>query len=111
MSDLISVIITDYNYGKYIKKAIESIFRQTYKNLELIIINDGSTDNSDDIITELIAQADDTIAIDYVRQENKGIVYTRNLGIELANGSYFVFLDADDYFSDDYIEKMYETAL
>ena len=111
MSDLISVIITDYNYGKYIKKAIESIFRQTYKNLELIIINDGSTDNSDDIITELIAQADDTIAIDYVRQENKGIVYTRNLGIELANGSYFVFLDADDYFSDNYIEKMYETAL
>ncbi len=106
---LISVIITNYNYGKYVPKAIESVLNQTYKNIELIVINDGSTDNSDEIIKKILTKCPDR-NINYVSHENRGVVYTRNQGLELAQGDFLCYLDADDYFNNDYIEKNYNIA-
>ena len=106
---LISVIITNYNYGQYITKAIESITSQTYPNIELIIINDGSTDDSDEVIKKVIATHPDK-NIRYVNRENKGVVYTRNEGMELAKGEYISNLDADDFFSPRYISRSYKVA-
>jgi glycosyltransferase involved in cell wall biosynthesis len=106
---LISVIITNYNYGQYVTKAIKSILAQTYKNIELIIINDGSTDNSDEVIKECISRYPGR-NIKYVNRKNMGIVYTRNEGIELAKGEFISYLDADDYFNRNYISKSYKIA-
>ncbi|MFK4781274.1 MULTISPECIES: rhamnan synthesis F family protein [Lactococcus] len=111
MNTLISVIITNYNYGNYIEKAIESIYQQTYKNLELIIIDDGSTDGSKNIIKQKIQEAPENFYINFISRENLGIVRTRNEGMQNTHGEYFVFLDADDYFDASYIEKMYSHAL
>lgn len=107
---LISVVITNYNYGQYIEEAITSILNQTYKNIELIIINDGSTDNSDDVINKIIAKNLGRNIV-YVKRDNKGVVYTRNEGLKLAKGEYLCYLDADDYFNLDYIERNYQIAM
>lgn len=106
---LISVIITNYNYGQYITKAIHSILSQTYKNIELIIINDGSTDDSDEIIKSVIEKNPDR-NIRYISRGNRGVVYSRNEGMELAKGEYISYLDADDYFNRSYISKSYKVA-
>jgi len=108
-SPLISVIITNYNYGQYIAKAIKSVLNQTYRNIELIIINDGSTDDSDQIISETISKFP-TRNIHYINRENKGVVYTRNEGMKVAKGTYISYLDADDYFNRQYISKSYKVA-
>ena len=92
MNTLISVIITNYNYGSYIEKAIESIYQQTYNNLELIIIDDGSTDGSKNIIKQKIKEAPANFYINFISQENLGIVRTRNEGMQNTHGEYFVFL-------------------
>ena len=89
---LISVIITVYNKEELLSKCIESIINQSYKKLEIIIINDGSTDNSENIIERYLE--DDRIR--YYVQPNKGIAFTRNKGIELAKGEYLFFMDGDD---------------
>lgn len=107
---LISVIITDYNYGQYVAQAIDSVLTQTYPNIELIIINDGSTDDSDSIIRKAIAKKTKH-EIKYIHRKNKGIVITRNEGIKLAKGKYFCFLDADDYFNPDFVENNYSVAV
>ena len=107
---LISVIITNYNYGRYVSKAIRSVFNQSYQNIEIIIINDGSTDNSDQVIKETIRSGPKK-NIRYESRDNRGVVYTRNEGIKLASGDYICFLDADDYFNRDYIEKNYKVAV
>ncbi|OYW44360.1 hypothetical protein B7Z28_00150 [Candidatus Saccharibacteria bacterium 32-45-3] len=107
---LISIIITNYNYGQFIPKAIESVFEQTYPNIELVIINDGSTDDSDEVIREIIDKNPDR-NIKYITRENHGVVYTRNEGIEVASGEYICYLDADDYFNKDYIENSYYIAI
>ena len=101
---LVSVVITNYNYAQYVGEAIESILGQTYKNIELVVIDDGSTDNSLDVISKY----KDKLHI--IRRENKGIVYTRNQALRVAKGEYMFFLDADDYFNNDYIEKMVAVA-
>jgi len=106
---LVSVIITNYNYGQYISKAIESVIAQTYPNIELVIINDGSTDNSHQIIKSLIKKNPGK-NIRYINRANKGVVYTRNEGIELARGEFISYLDADDYFNKSYINKSYQIA-
>ena len=101
---LVSVVITCYNYADYVEQAIKSILQQTYKNIELIIIDDGSTDKSLDIITKYRDSAK------IVSRKNKGIVYTRNEAIQLAKGRYLCFLDADDYFDQDFIGNMVDIA-
>lgn len=106
---LVSVIITNYNYGQYITKAAESVLSQTYPNIELIIINDGSTDDSDEVIKKIINKNPGK-NIKYINRENMGVVYTRNEGLELAKGEYVCYLDADDYFNRSYISKSYRVA-
>ena len=99
---LVSIYITNYNYGSYIKEAIESVLNQSFKDIELIIIDDGSTDNSREII-ESYAHLNN---IRIIFQKNKGLNVTNNIAMRLAHGKYLVRLDADDYFSEDAIEKM-----
>ncbi len=88
---LVSIIMPAYNAEKYIAEAIESVIDQTYKNWELIIINDGSIDKTE----EIIKSYDDKRVI-YLKQNNKGVSSARNRGLELAKGEYITFLDADD---------------
>ncbi|MCB9192571.1 MAG: glycosyltransferase family 2 protein [Flavobacteriales bacterium] len=97
---LVSIIITSYNKGPYIKESIESALTQSFTNFEVIIIDDGSTDESRDIIRQY--QHRDQVTIIY--QENHGIVYTRNKAIEQSNGKYIVQLDADDLLHEDFLK-------
>lgn len=100
----ISVIVSVYNEEKYLRRCLDSILNQTYKDIEIIIINDGSTDNSEDIILEYKEKYLDIIK--YFKKNNTGIAETRNVGIEKAAGEYFIFVDADDYVEHSLIEKL-----
>ena len=102
LNPLVTIYITNYNYGNYIKEAIESVLNQTFKDIELIIIDDGSTDNSKEIIESYSSFKN----IRIIFQKNKGLNVTNNIAMRLAHGKYLVRLDADDYFSPDAIEKM-----
>lgn len=94
----ISIIIPVYNTGKHIEKCLNSIINQTKKiDLEVIIINDGSTDNSEEVITKYIQKNKDNINIKYFAKENEGVAKTRNFGIEKSASEYIMFLDSDDY--------------
>lgn len=97
----ISIILCVYNGEKYIEKAIESVLSQSLKDIELIVVNDGSTDNTGDILN---SYQDNRIRI--INQENKGLGASRNIGMEHAKGEYLGFLDADDWL----VENMCETA-
>jgi len=104
----ISVIIPAYNVEKYIPKTLESLKKQTFKSIEVIVVNDGSTDNTRNvIINELTGAGFDWKLID---QKNKGVSVARNTGIEAANGEYMHFLDGDDYVDNTFAEKMYQKA-
>ncbi|WP_283672571.1 glycosyltransferase [Clostridium perfringens] len=91
---MISIIMSVYNVEEYLEECLKSIFNQTYKEFELIIINDGSTDNSKKIINKYIEKYNNII---YVEQENKGLAEARNLGLTLVNGEYVLYIDSDDY--------------
>ncbi len=91
----ISVIVPAYNVEKYIPKTLKSLKNQTFKSIEVIVVNDGSTDNTRNVIINELTGADfDWKLID---QENKGVSVARNTGIEVSNGEYVYFLDGDDY--------------
>jgi len=100
---LVSVIIPVYNVEKYLNKCIKSILEQTYSNLEIIIINDGSTDNSLDIIKSNMVEDERIFLIDI---ENAGVSNARNLGLKKARGKYVVFVDSDDWVEKDYIDLL-----
>lgn len=104
MADLISIIVPIYNASKYLTQCIESILCQTYKNLEIILIDDGSTDTSK-IICEKYQRMDKRIQV--ISQENKGSVAARKAGMRRAGGIYIGFVDADDYIEPDMFEKLY----
>ncbi|GHU87426.1 hypothetical protein AGMMS49941_10900 [Deferribacterales bacterium] len=105
----ISVIIPMYNAERYIAQCLENIIYQSHKNLEIIIVDDGSIDNSKDVC-DGYASRDSRIKI--IAQANQGVASARNKGIDSANGQYIHFMDADDYIYDlDYYEMMLETAL
>ena len=104
----ISIIIPVYNVEKYLKECLDSITNQTLKDIEIICIDDGSSDNSLNIIEEF-AEKDKRIKI--IKQTNQGASVTRNKGIKAASADYIYFLDSDDYISNDYIETMYNTAI
>lgn len=97
---LVSVIITCYNYGKYIEQSIDSVINQSYENIEIIIINDGSTDDTHTICTNI---ASNNNSITYIQRKNRGVIASRNEGLNLAQGDYVLFLDADDYLEKNYI--------
>lgn len=100
----ISVIIPVYNVEKYLDKCIQSVVNQTYTNLEIILINDGSTDNSGCICDDWSRQ-DDRILV--IHQKNSGVSKARNVGIEHAEGEYICFVDADDYLEGDGLKNLY----
>ena len=102
MNPLISVIINVYNGEKFISKCLESVINQTYKNLEVLIINDGSIDNTLNICK---SYKDERIKI--ITTENFGLSKSRNIGIENVKGEYLYFIDADDYIENDVIEYLY----
>lgn len=99
----ISIIIPVYNPGKFINKCLNSIIHQTFKNIEILCIDDGSTDNSLNILKEF-QKNDKRIRI--FSQENLGAAASRNLGIENSKGNYILFVDADDWIEEDMCEKL-----
>lgn len=105
---LISVVITNYNYAKFICEAIDSVVNQTYSNIEIIVIDDGSTDNSKDIID---GYTDKNTRIRSIHKDNSGVVAARNIGIDEAKGEFLLFLDADDHLDIDYVERVVECAI
>ena len=98
---LISIVIPCYNGGATILEAVQSALDQTYENLEIIIVDDGSTDNSGTIVRELMSTEP---RLSLYTQENKGLSAARNTGLSYAKGQYIVFLDADDKLKETYIE-------
>ena len=101
----ISVIVPVYNSELTIKKCVDSIINQSYKNIEIILINDGSTDNSLKMCNDLVKKNSNVI---FINQENHGVSYSRNVGIELATGDYIGFVDSDDYIEKDMYKIMVE---
>lgn len=97
----VSVIIPVYNAAKYLRESIESVLCQTYSDLEIIIVNDGSTDSSLEIAENY--QNDSRVKI--ISSKNKGAAAARNIGIRNSNGAYFQFLDADDILPSNKIEE------
>lgn len=108
MEPKVSIIVPIYNAEKYLNRCITSILEQTYKNIELILINDGSTDSSEEIILHM--QEENKDIIKYYKQENKGVSKTRNFGITVATGKYIMFVDNDDYIDKDYVEQYVNVA-
>ena len=103
---MISVIVNVYNCEKYLKKCIDSIINQTYKDLEILIINDGSTDNTSKMLKKY---KDNRIRI--INQDNMGITLARNVGLDNATGEYIYFVDGDDYIKEDTIEYLYNLCI
>lgn len=103
----ISLILSAYNEEKFIKKAIESVINQTLKDIEIIIVNDGSTDDTLNIINSY-GNSDSRIKV--IDQENIGLGASRNKGMKIASGEYITFLDGDDWFATDAFEISYKEA-
>ncbi|MCI6517388.1 MAG: glycosyltransferase [Lachnospiraceae bacterium] len=101
----VSVIVPVYNTRQYLGKCVESIIHQTYRHLEILLIDDGATDGSGELCDKY-AEKDDRIRV--VHQINKGISAARNKGLNLASGEYISFVDSDDYIEENMIEKMLE---
>ena len=101
MNHRISIIVPIYNDSKYLVKCIESIIHQTYTNLQIILIDDGSTDNSLEICQEY-AKKDSRILV--IHKENGGLPSARNAGLDVSNGEYVMFCDADDFYNPDSCE-------
>lgn len=104
--ELVSIVMPVYNPGKLLYAAIEGILNQSYRNFELICIDDASTDDSEKILLDY-AKQDVRIRI-YVNDENRGAAYSRNWGMKLAKGDYLLFVDADDLFEEKLLEKVME---
>ena len=108
MNELISIIVPAYNAGSYIDHIFTCLLRQTYSNLEIIIVNDGSTDDTLDKCQQYENQ-DSRIRV--ISQNNAGVAAARNRGLEAAQGEYIAFVDVDDYLEADYIETLYNAAV
>ena len=104
--DLITIVVPCYNVEKYVKKCIDSLKNQTYKKIEIILVNDGSTDKTLDIITEE-SKSDTRFKI--ITRENGGLSAARNTGLEVAKGKYISFIDSDDFVDNLFIEKLYDS--
>jgi len=102
--NIVSVYIVNRNYGRYIEKSIESVLKQTFKQWELIIIDDGSKDNSKQIIEKYKILPRVTV----VYQENKGLNVSNNVALRLANGQYIMRVDADDYLDENALSIMFQ---
>jgi len=104
MNDLISVIVPIFNVEQYLEKCINSLINQTYKNIEIILVDDGSTDKSSKICDKYASQ-DNRIKV--IHKQNGGISSARNTGMNIAKGKYYSFVDADDMVANDFYESLY----
>lgn len=107
MSDLISVIVPIFNVAPYLEKCISSIINQTYKELEIILVDDGSTDGSSDICDQY-AKKDNRVIV--IHQDNQKLTKTRKNGVRVAKGSYVGFVDGDDWIAPEMYEELYHHA-
>ena len=103
MEHLVSIIVPVYNTGEYLAPCIESLTSQTYSNLEIILVDDGSTDGSGAVCDEF-ARRDDRVKV--IHQKNAGVSAARNAGLEIARGEYIAFVDSDDWVSPRYLELL-----
>ena len=103
-NEVVSIIIPIYNVEAYLRQCLETVIHQTYPHLEIILVNDGSPDQSEEICKDFFRK---DARIRYVRQENGGLSAARNTGIELATGDYLTFIDPDDWVTEDYVEVLY----
>ena len=103
----ISVIVPVYNAEAHLRKCLNSILHQTFKNIEVIVVNDGSTDSSGEICDQY-AKEDKRIKI--IHQEKKGVSAARNMGVSQAQGTFIGFVDGDDYLDQKMYEKLYEKS-
>lgn len=104
----ISIIVPVYNVEKYLAQCLDSLVNQTFKDIEIICVNDGSTDGSLDILNEY-SKKDDRLKI--ITQENHGVAFTRQIGLDNVSGEYVMFCDSDDYYSSGMCEKMYDSIM
>lgn len=100
---MVSIIIAVYNAQKFLEQCVQSVLNQTYKDIEVLLINDGSTDNSANICEEF-AKKDSRVRV--IHKNNEGESATRNLGVKEARGEYITFVDNDDYVAPDFVESM-----
>ncbi len=98
-----SLIVPVYNVENYLDKCLNSIFLNNYKDYEVIIVNDGSTDNSEKIINEYVSKYSNIV---YIKQKNKGLSSARNAGVKKAKGDYILFIDSDDYIEKDLLNTL-----
>lgn len=103
--ELISVVVPVYNVQNYLKRCVDSIIEQTYSNLEIILVDDGSTDMSGKICDEY-AEKDKRIVV--IHQSNGGLSQARNSGMKIMTGKYVTFIDSDDYVSKDYVQYLFD---
>ncbi|GAA2910771.1 glycosyltransferase family 2 protein [Enterococcus pseudoavium] len=108
MDNLISIIIPVYNVENYLEKCLHTIVDQTYSQLEIIIIDDGSTDKSNYICRKF---KDKDSRIILIEQENKGLAIARNVGLNQASGKFVTFLDGDDYVTESYVENLFQAIV
>ncbi len=107
MRKKVSILIPAYNCEEYIERCVKSILEQDYKNIEIVIINDGSTDNTQKVIDKFKSKHDNIVS---VNRENRGVCETRNELLELATGEYIMFIDADDWIDEGYIKTYVDNA-
>ena len=98
-----SFVVPVYNTSKYLKKCLDSLVKQTFKDFEVIIVNDGSTDKSKDIILKYESKYGSIIEINH---DNQGLSMARNNGVKKASGKYIIFIDSDDYVLDHFVETL-----
>lgn len=103
MNDLVSIVVPVYNVEKYLPACVDSILEQTYENIEVILVDDGSTDSSSEL-SKKYAQDYDFVRV--IHKENAGLGFARNTGIDNATGDYIAFVDGDDFIAPDHIEKL-----
>lgn len=108
MNSLVSIVIPVYNVEKYLKECVDSAINQTYKNIEIILVDDGSKDNSGKICDEY-KEKDERVIV--IHKENGGLSDARNCGMANANGEYIYFLDSDDYILENTISELLEKAI
>ena len=101
---LVSVIVPVYNVLPYLRESLDSVINQTYKDLEIIIVDDGSTDGSDAVCEEYAKDS----RVKVIHQKNHGLSAARNVGLDIARGDYIAFLDSDDVYLPDMIQTMVE---
>lgn len=107
INPLVSIIVPVYNVENYLEECINSLLQQNYNNIEIIMVDDGSTDNSGNL-ADKISEKDSRIRV--IHNSNKGVSYTRNTGITVSKGEYLCFVDADDYVMPDYVTHMLKLA-